>query len=380
MLNNTELLSKIQKSERVKFGLISGFVGVFANLILSVSKIIIGFLFASLSIMADGFNNLSDMASSIVSLVGFKLSKKPADEKHPFGHARIEYVSGLVISFIIIFLGLMMGTQSVKKIMDGGGQDYSLIAVGILCGSIVIKLFLGVFNYKLSKKINSPTIKAVAVDSFNDSIATTAVLASLLIANFAGVQLDGYIGIFVSIIILISGIKTLSEMLSPLLGERIDPNLKNEIENSIRSYDGVIGVHDLIVHSYGAKTYFASAHVEMNAKIPPLSSHEVIDTIEKDFQKQGLKLVLHYDPVEIDDERVQQFNQIVCDVIQEVNPNLKIHDFRVVFGKKRNNLIFDLVVPYDRKFDQVKVVSEICSKVKERDKSLCAVIEIDREY
>lgn len=377
MEENTILDSTAEK--RAKYGFISGIVGVIANLFLSISKIVIGLFTASLSIMADGFNNLSDMASSIVSIIGFKISRKPADKEHPFGHARSEYIAGLVIAFIILFLGAMLCFESVKKIIAGEGQEFSIIAIIILGASILIKLSLGFFNLRLAKKIESPTIRAVATDSFNDCIATSAVLISLIISHFAGVNLDGYMGILVAIIIFIAGIKTLKEMLSPLMGENIAESKKEEIENSINAYDGVLGVHDLIVHSYG-KTYFASAHVEMDASINPLESHDVIDNIERDFMKRGLKLVLHYDPVEKGNERVEQYKQMVKDIVSEINPNYKIHDFRAVFGPSHKNLIFDLVLPFDKKIDENKVVSTICSKITDIDPTLFAVIDVDREF
>ena len=284
---------------RELFGRLAGAVGIICNLILSVMKLIIGTVTNSVSITADATNNISDAGSSIVTLVGFRLSGKPADKDHPYGHARIEYISSLIISFLILLIGCSIFKESVTKIFKPEESLFNIATVIILVVSIIVKLWLSVFNTYLGKQIDSKALEATAIDSRNDVITTTAVLIASVISHFTGFNLDGYMGVIVSIFILISGINLVKETLNPLLGQPPTKEMFESIEKKILSYDNVLGVHDLMVHSYGPNTYFASAHIEMDAKIDVLICHDIMDQIERDFKSElNIHLVVHLDPTE----------------------------------------------------------------------------------
>ena len=369
-------------SGREYYGRVAGIVGIVCNLILSILKFIVGYLSNSVSITADATNNISDAGSSIVTLVGFRLSEKPADEDHPYGHARIEYITGLIISFLILLVGFETLKTSFNKILHPEESIFSWVTVGVLVASIAMKLWLSSFNTNLAKAIKSKTLEATAADSRNDCISTGAVLLSTLIAKFFGFNLDGFIGVGVAIVILVSGINLIKETVGPLLGQAPSREIFNMIEEGILSYDNVLGVHDLMVHSYGPSSYFASAHIEMDAKINVLVCHDIMDTIERDFkEKHNIHLVVHLDPTVLDCEETNELKEVVRKILYDIDPIITFHDFRVVVGETAKNVLFDVVVPPKYKYSDEDLVSEIKNRIKIAGQgNLYAVILVDKSY
>ncbi|MFI3164283.1 MAG: cation diffusion facilitator family transporter [Bacillota bacterium] len=372
--------AKQKQDERNKIGMLSGVIGIILNGILSASKIVVGMLAGSIAMIADGVNNLADIATNVASMIGFHLSKKPADAEHPFGHARFEYIAGLIISMLIFFAGISLFWESLVGIFKGTSVEFSFVALGVLAFSIAIKLAMGVVNLSLSKKIDSKTLKAVAVDSFSDTIATFGVVISMMLAWLFDVNIDGYVGCVVSILIFISGMNVQKDVLSSLLGERITPEDAKKIKTTICDFDGVLGLHDLIVHSYGAGNTYASAHVEMDAKISALSSHDIIDKIEREFEKEGVHLVLHYDPVELDNKRTNALKAMVLGILADIGGELQIHDFRAVYSVNHTNLVFDLVVPYDFRLQPDEVLDILREEVGGEEEKFYLVVGVDREF
>lgn len=366
---------------RERYGKISSFVGIFVNVFLFAIKLFIGRLFHSVAVTADAVNNLSDAGSSVISLVSFKLAGMPADKEHPFGHERIEYLASSVVGFLIILLGVELLKTSFEKILHPDEIVFSMLTVGVLLFSIVVKFFLYFFNMRLGKRFNSSVMKATAVDSLSDVLATSSVLLSTVVSPLIGLQLDGYMGVAVSILIMISGINILREMLDTLLGEKPAAELVERIENAIKKYDGVLGVHDLVIHSYGPRRFFATAHVEVDAKNDVLASHDLIDNIEREVEEQlNIHLVLHMDPLTMDDPDVNRWREMTKEIVAEVNESLSMHDFRVVKGVTHTNLIFDVVVPYQCQKNDRQVIEEITQKIQAQGENLFPVITIDRSY
>ncbi len=367
---------------RELFGRLAGAVGIICNLILSVMKLIIGTVTNSVSITADATNNISDAGSSIVTLVGFRLSGKPADKDHPYGHARIEYISSLIISFIILLIGCSIFKESVIKIFKPEESLFNIATVIILVASILVKLWLSVFNTYLGKQIDSKALEATAIDSRNDVITTTAVLIASVISHFTGFNLDGYMGVIVSIFILISGINLVKETLNPLLGQPPTKEMFESIEKKILSYDNVLGVHDLMVHSYGPNTYFASAHIEMDAKIDVLVCHDIMDQIERDFKSDlNIHLVVHLDPTILDSPEINELKEMVNDIICEIDRELTFHDFRVVVGEENKNVLFDVVVPPEYKYSDEELEKMITKRITEMSNGkIFTVLVVDHSY
>ena len=369
-------------SGREAYGRVAGIVGIVANLFLSIAKFIVGGISNSVSITADATNNISDAGSSIVTLVGFRLSEKPADEDHPYGHARIEYITGLIISFLILYIGFETFVDSFKKIIHPEESVFSWVTVGVLLGSIAIKLWLSAFNHKLAKSIKSKTLEATATDSRNDCISTAAVLGATLISHFWGVNLDGFIGVGVAVLIIVSGVNLVRETVGPLLGQAPSKEIYEKIEKGMLSYDNVLGVHDLMVHSYGPGSYFASAHIEMDAKIDVLTCHDIMDTIERDFKaNHNIHLVVHLDPTVLDCEETNELKALVTEILHEIDPIITFHDFRVVMGENAKNVLFDVVVPQKYKYSDEDLIQLIKNRVNEAGNgNLYAVIVVDRSY
>jgi len=367
---------------RELFGRLAGAVGIICNLILSIMKLIIGTVTNSVSITADATNNISDAGSSIVTLVGFRLSGKPADKDHPYGHARIEYISSLIISFIILLIGCSIFKESVIKIFKPEESLFNIATVIILVASILVKLWLSVFNTYLGKQIDSKVLEATAIDSRNDVITTTAVLIASVISHFTGFNLDGYMGVIVSIFILISGINLVKETLNPLLGQPPTKEMFESIEKKILSYDNVLGVHDLMVHSYGPNTYFASAHIEMDAKIDVLICHDIMDQIERDFKSElNIHLVVHLDPTILDSPEINELKEMVNDIICEIDRDLTFHDFRVVMGEENKNVLFDVVVPPEYKYSDEELEKMITDKITQMSNGkIFTVLVVDHSY
>ena len=333
---------------RTAIGSLSGVVGIGCNLLLFTMKLIVGTLAASVSITADAMNNLSDATSSIVTLLGFKLAEKPADEDHPYGHARFEYLSGLGVAVMIIVIGFELAKSSVEKILNPTAVEFGFVSCAVLLGSIIVKLWLSAFNSKLGKMIKASTLEATAADSRNDCVATFAVLLAALIESVTSWKIDGWMGLAVAAFILYSGWNLAKETISPLLGEAASQELKEEIVGFIGEHPKVLGYHDLMVHDYGPGQRFASLHVEMDKDEDPLYCHEVIDDLEREcFEKYGIRLVIHYDPVVTNDPKLDRMRTLVSAILKVRDERLSIHDFRMVPGEGHTNLIFDVALPCD---------------------------------
>ncbi|MFR3999620.1 MAG: cation diffusion facilitator family transporter [Christensenellales bacterium] len=341
-------MEQAQYNIRARIGKLSGAVGIICNCLLAAGKLIVGHMTSSMSITADGLNNLSDGASSIVTLLGFKLAEKPADRKHPYGHARIEYIAGLTVAVMILFIGLELGKSSVEKLIDPEPIEFSFTAVWVLCASILVKLFMMLFNLKMGRRINSNALLATAADSRNDVMTTSAVLAASIVEHFYDVRIDGVMGIAVSLFILYSGIKLAGETMSPLLGEGANPELQKQITDYINGCPMVLGCHDLMVHDYGPGRRYASIHVEIDKNEDPMACHARIDRMERECLKNyGTHLVIHYDPVVTDDPEVNSTKRLVNTIIKVRDGRLTIHDFRMKDDGESVKMSFDMILPED---------------------------------
>lgn len=365
---------------RNAYGKLSGIVGIFCNLLLFAGKVTIGLLSGSVSIQADAFNNLSDASSSVISLLGFKMASRPADEEHPYGHARYEYLSGLFVALFVLVVGVELFLSSLDKILHPVEVDFSLWVVLVLVFSIVLKFWMMFFNYRMGKKISSGALLATSADSRNDVISTTAVLIAAIISHFTSLNLDGWMGIAVALFILLSGLGLVKDTVDPLLGRAPDPEVVRLIEKKIMSYDGVLGMHDLMVHDYGPGRQFASAHVEMSYKADIFESHEILDTIERDFLKDGYRMVLHLDPVVTDDPHLAEVKAALETIIEGIDKRYRFHDLRMVPGKNRTNLVFDLVVPAGGKLDEAKLKKRVSEEVAKRYPDHFCVITVENGY
>lgn len=344
MLKNSHDIQQPQVRSAV--GKLSGLVGIVCNLLLAGGKFVVGILSGSVSITADALNNLSDAASSIVTLIGFKLAEKPADADHPYGHARYEYLSGLAVAVMIIVIGFELAKSSVGKILNPTAVEFSFVTACVLFGSILIKIWLFLFNSKLGKMIHSTTLIATAADSRNDVITTSAVLTAAVVEYFTTWQIDGFMGFAVALFILYSGIDLAKETISPLLGEGANPELQELITDYITSCPKVLGCHDLMVHDYGPGKRFASIHVEMDKDENSLVCHELIDGMERECLKiYGVHLVIHYDPVVTDNPELERLYHLVTAILKVKDERMSIHDFRMVPGTEHTNLIFDITFP-----------------------------------
>lgn len=366
---------------RERYGKLSSIIGIIINLFLSTIKFITGIVFNSISITGDAVNNLSDAGSSVISLVSFKLSGKPADQKHPFGHARIEYLASSIVAVIILFVGAELIKTSVNKIINPEPINFSIITVFVLIVSIGAKFWLNRMNTFMEKKIGSSMLKATAADSMSDVMATSAVLISSILSPIINFQLDSYMGIAVAVFIMFSGFKIMQEVLDSLLGKAPSDDLISMIEAYIRKYEGVIGIHDLVVHDYGPQRCFASVHVEVDANHNIMESHDLVDNIERDIAYDyKIHLVIHMDPIVTDDPIVYDLRQMTENTLYDIDESLTMHDFRVVKGSTHCNLIFDVVVPYQCSIADECICEEIKSKINEKDKNLYPVITLDRSY
>jgi len=329
-------------------GRLSGIVGILCNLILFGAKFLIGTISGSVSVTADAMNNLSDASSSLVTLIGFKLAEKPADEDHPYGHARFEYLSGLAVAAMIVVIGFELAKTSFGKILHPEAVETSIPMVAVLIGSILIKLWLSLFNTKLGKHIDSAAILATAADSRNDVISTGAVLLAAVLEAFTGWKIDGYMGLGVALFILYSGAMLAKETISPLLGESASPELQAQIVELLEKETAVLGYHDLMVHDYGPGQRFGSLHVEMDQEQDPLWCHERIDDLEREcFSTLGVHLVIHYDPIVVGDEELDAMRELITGLLREIDEKLNLHDFRMVKGTGHTNLVFDVVLPHN---------------------------------
>lgn len=367
---------------RAAYGIFASVVGILCNVFLFLVKISVGMALRSVSVMADAFNNLSDAASSIISFVAVKMANKPADEVHPFGHGRIEYIAALVVSFLVMEVGFSFFKTSVDKIRNPQEIAFSLISVGILAASVGVKLWLGFFNRSLGEKINSSVMKATAADAFGDVLTTAATIVSILICHVSGWCIDGYMGFIVSLLVMWSGFNIARDTLAPLIGEAVDPELYSQIESMVESYEGILGTHDLIVHNYGPSKSMASIHAEVPNNVDIEHSHEIIDRIEREVSKElNVLLVIHMDPVETENDRVLQHKMLVEQAVEEVDAAVNFHDFRMVDGEKQINLIFDLVVPHKySKAQQTLLCEQIAHEVQKKDQRCQCVITVENTY
>ena len=376
--NSDDIKDKIV---RKSYGNLGGLVGIACNLILFTIKLIAGILSGSIAITADAFNNLSDMGSSVVTLLGFKLASKSPDKDHPFGHGRMEYMSAFIVSVVIIVVGFELLTSSIEKIFNPEDIHVNAVTLVVLIISIIVKFWLGIFNNKLGDIINSSALKATAKDSINDVVATSAVLLTSLISMAFGLNLDGYVGVLVAIFIMYGGFSTAKEMLSPLLGTQPEPELVSEIKSAVLENDAFVGMHDLIVHDYGPGRCFASLHVEVPDTVDVISCHEIIDACEKAvFEKTGVEIVIHMDPIATECEKRNAIASILNEILPLIDSRLHYHDLRIVDGEKRVNIIFDIVKPYEVEMSDREMIDVIQAKLSEIDATFVCVINIDREY
>lgn len=368
-------------SVRTAYGTLGSTTGIVVNLLLAVIKYFAGMLSGSISVTADAINNLSDAGSSIVSLAGVKLSARPADKSHPYGHGRLEYISALAVAVLVFLMGFELLKGSVDKILHPVPVKFNWLALTILVVSIFAKLWLGMFNKKLGKKINSAPMMAVMKDCFSDCLATGVAALSIIVSAFSEIAIDGYLGIIVAGFILLAGFNISKETLGVLLGNPPEPEYVELIENKILSYDHIVGVHDLIVHDYGPSRRFASAHAEVPANIDIMEAHDVIDLIERDIMNEmGLLISIHMDPIIVDDERINALRQMTSDVVKEIDSELSIHDFRVVEGPTHTNLIFDIVLQHNHKDSHEEIINKINEKLSKIDERFFTVITIDHSF
>lgn len=367
---------------RTAYGNLASLVGMACNILLCIGKLLAGTLFGSIAIMADALNNLSDASSNVVSLIGFRLAAKAPDAEHPYGHARYEYLAGLVVSVTILAIGFSLLKESALKVLHPTPVVFSWLSIGVLAASILVKLWLSGFNRAVGKKINSETLMATAADSRNDVLTTGAVLLSTILCSLTGYGIiDGIMGVGVAAFILWSGWGLVMDTLSPLLGESPSPELVEHIERTVMSYPGVLGVHDLMVHDYGPGHQFASLHVEFPAETDPLTAHDVIDNIENDFlKKDRLQVTIHYDPIVTADASVGVLRARLKEHARQLDPRLSIHDLRIVPGDSHTNVLFDLVFPAGYTGDIDQMLAKMCQFVKEQDPKYCCVVKVEQSY
>lgn len=367
---------------RGAYGMLSGYIGVICNIFLFLIKLIGGFVINSISVTADAFNNLSDAASSIVTLVGTKLSQKPADKEHPFGHGRSEYISAFIVAFLVLQVGLTCLKSAFGKILKPEPVLFHIGILILLVLSVLIKLWLAFFNKSMAKKINSSVLKATGTDAFGDVLITSVTIISILIGKFTGLKIDGWMGAIVSLVVLLAGFNIAKETLEPLLGEAIDKETYDGITKKVEGYKGILGCHDLIVHNYGPSHIMATIHVEVESKEDLEGVHEIIDKIERDILREmGIFIVIHVDPVNLEDEESQIRKKEVIAVIKEIEPEVSIHDFRIIDEQDKLKLIFDMVLPYSYgEKEKEQLLHKIEAAVKSIDVKYELVITIDNSF
>ena len=369
------------KDPRVRqaYGVLCGGVGVFLNICLFIGKFLAGFFSGSIAVTADAFNNLSDAGSSIITLVGFKMAGQKPDSDHPFGHGRIEYISGLLVSILIVLMGFELVKSSVSKIFHPEAPDYSPVIIGILVFSIVVKCYMSLYNRRIGTRISSVAMKATAIDSLSDMVATTVVLIGTIVSAASGIIIDGYCGVLVGMFILYSGFVAAKDTISPLLGQPPEPELVQQINDIVLSYDNVIGIHDLIVHNYGPGRTLISLHAEVPADGNIITLHDTIDTIEHELRRKlNCNAVIHMDPVSTSDPETLSLKAEVSGYLDQIDPKLSMHDFRIVKGPTHTNVIFDIVIPYDYPVSDQEVMDSITKRIQTSHPDFFTVIEVDK--
>ena len=366
---------------REKYGILSGCVGLVCNFLLFAAKLLIGFATGAISVAADAVNNLSDAGSSIITLVGFRMSGQEPDPDHPFGHGRIEYLAGLIVSGIILLMAAELIKSSVSKILHPEELTFSPVIVAILAASILVKLYMYSYNRKIAAAIDSAAMKATATDSLSDSLATLAVLLATLADHFTGLHIDGWCGLLVGLFICRAGISAARDTINPLLGQPPEKEFVEQIRRIVLSHPDVLGMHDLIVHNYGPGRVMISLHAEVSAKGDILRLHDTIDNIERELQKQlRCNAVIHMDPIENDDAETEKQKKAVLAILAEIDPNITMHDFRIVQGPTHTNLIFDVMIPYGFQISDAQLKSRIESEIRKKNPEYYAVINIDKDY
>lgn len=367
---------------RTRYGLLSSCVGIICNVLLCVVKLLVGLVMNSISVTADAFNNLSDAASSIISFVGVKMASKPADKEHPFGHGRVEYIAAFIVAFLVIEVGVSFCKSSFGKIMHPEAISFDLAPFLLLALSVAVKVWMGAFNRKLGHRIDSKVMLATSADSMGDVAATSVTIASILIYQFLGWNIDAYAGLIVSLLVIWAGIGIAKDTLEPLIGTSIDPELYREITSLVESFDGITGTHDLIVHNYGPSRDMASIHAEVPKDVGVEESHEIIDQAERlVFQELGVYLVIHMDPIDTRDEWTLQVKEQVGEALGQVDPSLEFHDFRIVEEDGQFNLFFDMVIPYgydEEKQDALRL--KVLEEMQAKDPRFQCIITMDQSF
>ena len=370
-----------EKAVRRAYGTACSGAGIGFNVLLFAGKLIAGMLSGSVAIVSDAFNNLSDAGSSIISLVGFKLSNKKSDPQHPFGHGRLEYISGLCVSFLIILMGVELGKASIEKIIEPAQVKFSLLTAAILAASILVKLYMALYNSRVGKRLNAVTMKAMAKDSLSDAVATSVVLMSMIVAKLADIAIDGYCGVVVAAFILFTGITAARDTISPLLGQKPDSEFIEEVMRIVNAHKEIIGTHDLVVHDYGPGRLMITLHAEVDASMDILVAHDAVDNIENELrEKLGCSAVVHMDPIVTDDVEVNATREEIKRVVSNIDSRMTIHDFRMVPGPTHTNVIFDVAVPFDIDMDDDELRKILGARIRDVDSKLNAVIEIDKCY
>lgn len=366
---------------RGKYGLLCAVWGIVLNIVLFAAKTAAGIIANSVSVLADAFNNLSDAGSSLVTLLGFKAASQKPDPEHPFGHGRYEYISGLVVSVLIVVMGVEFIKSSVEKIISGSDDThFTLLTGAILLFSILVKVYIFIFNKRIGKKISSPTLLATGADALSDCIATGAIIVSAVISNVTSFAADGWCGLVVSFMIIVAGLNAARETINPLLGQPPSKEFVEKVESLLMAHDEIVGIHDLVVHDYAPGHIMISVHAEISDKSDIIEAHELIDNVEREIaEKLSCEAVIHMDPISTDDERVNEVKQKVSLVLLGIHEDVTIHDFRMVDGNTLTNLIFDIVVPFDVKMDAFEIKKEADRLVKTIDKKYNAVVDVDRK-
>ena len=371
---------KNKEKSRENIGKNASIIGLLVNLCLALGKIVTGTISGLISVTADGLNNLSDCGSSAISLVSFKISSKPADKEHPYGHERIEYISSMIVSFLILIIAYELVAESISKILNPVASTFSSVVLLVLFASIIVKFCLFFYYRITANKINSDLLKASAIDSLSDCISTSIVLISAIICKLTSLNIDGYAGLIVAIFIAIAGIKILKEVISKLIGQAPDKEIFENIKSRILNHTEVLGVHDLNVYCYGPNKYFASVHIELDAKTDSLVAHELIDDIEREFlQETNIVLTGHHDPIVIDDEEVTLMREKVDKLVLEINENFSMHDFRMVKGPNKTNIIFEIAIPFDTKMKDEEIINILAEKIKAIDTKYTPVIMVEKQ-
>ncbi len=372
---------RTEAQRRTRLGTVGGAVGIAVNVLLAIGKAAAGLLFGSIALVADAVNNVTDAAGSIITLVGFKLAASPPDEDHPYGHGRMEYLSGMLLSFVVLLLGLSLLKSSVTQIFSPKELIFSYISIGVMIVSILGKLWLSLFYTKLQKLTCSATFSAAAADSRGDMLSTFGILVSLIVFKLTGLNLDGVMGLVVSVLIIINGIGLIRETLDPLLGKPPESELIDQIHSRAMSYDGIIGIHDLILHDYGPGRRFLSFHAEVPAAVDIMKSHDLVDNVERDFKKEmGLDTVIHIDPVVTDDPVLDELKETLRSILHHIDPAFTFHDFRAVVGPTHTNLIFDVVLPTECNRSEKEITACINETLHETHPHCFAVITYDRSF